>query len=245
MTVSIITPMYNAAQHIESMILSVQAQSYTNWELIICDDCSTDDSVRLVKKYSTDQRIKLYKLTHNSGPAKARNVSLRESKGRFVTFLDSDDTWPPDKLQKQISFMRVKNIGFSYTYFHRITGNVTGKTIKTPRKLNYNLLIKNTAIATSTVMIDREIVKTDLKMAAVYYDDFVLWLDILRDGYVAYCLPEDLMEYRMLSGSVSRNKLKSAIEVWKIIRNHEKKSFLASVWIFMNWSKNALVKYLL
>ncbi|WP_341226350.1 glycosyltransferase family 2 protein [uncultured Arcticibacterium sp.] len=244
MKVSIITPMFNAADYIAETIESVLNQSHQNWELLISDDCSSDNSVALVNEYvAKDERIKLFCNTENSGPAETRNRSLSNATGRFMAFLDADDLWSPNKLEEQLHFMLNKSIGFSFTEFHRFKGNIEGERVSVPKTIVYSELLKNTAIATSTVLIDTKFVSWPIKMRQVYYDDFVLWLEILKRESKAYGLQSDLMAYRVLPGSVSRNKLNSAVEVWKTYRVIEKINILKSAWFFVNWTFNAVKKY--
>lgn len=172
--------------------------------------------------------------------------SLDEAKGRYIAFLDSDDLWLPSKLNIQLAFMKAHDIAFSYTSFRRIDdiGERLGHVIKIPSKMTYKKLLGNTAIATSTVMIDTE--KTGrLSMVDTYYDDFVLWLDLLKREHVgnAYGIAEDLMRYRVLSQSVSRNKGKSAQKVWRTYRDIENLSLLRSMWSFINYAQHAFMKY--
>lgn len=243
--VSIVTPAYNADRHIKETIASVQAQSLSDWELLIVDDCSKDNTAILVQDAAKlDRRIRLLKQRQNGGPAAARQRALDEAKGRYIAFLDSDDLWLPYKLEEQLSFMRQCEAALSFTSFRRISedGSDIGRLIKIPRSLSYPDLLKNTAIATSTVVVDS--IKTGrLSMARTYYDDYALWLDILRRGHAAHGLQRDLMRYRVVSRSVSRNKSRSAYWVWRLYRDVEKLSFLYASWCFLNYSLHAVIKY--
>lgn len=242
--ISIITPTYNAENTIAKTIQSVINQTYQNWELIIIDDGSDDNTNYLISKYiKRDSRIKLISQM-NSGPAIARQAGLNKSKGRFIAFLDSDDTWLPNKLKLQIEFMISKKAILSYTAFRRVQPptNKIGRKINVPIKLNYAQLLANTAIATSTVMIDK-IKSGKLKMRKCHCDDFVLWLSILKRGNLAFGLNEDLVRYSVLSNSWSRNKWKNAKEVWLTYRNIEKLSFYRSITSFTKYTFNALIKY--
>lgn len=242
--ISIITPAYNAEKTIVKTIQSVLDQSYKNWELIIIDDGSQDETRNIVSKLSVDDsRIVLF-TQKNSGPAIARQKGLDNSKGRFIAFLDSDDLWLPEKLEKQITFMIKNNIIFSYTSFRRVhPDNLSfGHKILIPPQLSYRQLLGNTAIATSTVIVDKS-KSGQLKMENCYCDDFVLWLSILKRGILAHGLDEDLMRYRVLSNSWSRNKWKNAREVWLTYRNIEKMKLFDSFLCFTKYSFNAAMKY--
>ncbi len=243
--VSIITPAYRVENLVQETIDSVIAQTYPNWELLIADDCSTDNTAAVVKRAAKiDPRVRLIKCFVNGGPAAARNTALQQAKGRWIAFLDSDDLWLPTKLADTIGYAVSRNSVLTFTGFRRMTsdGRQIGSFIPVPDKLNYLQLLGNTAIATSTVLIDRAIAG-DVKMKRVYYDDFVCWLEILKKGHLAHGLNEDLMRYRVVENSVSRNKRRSAGEVWKTYRNVEQLGYVKSVWYFSNYSFNAFKKY--
>lgn len=243
--VSIITPAYKAGRFIASAIESVQRQTHSNWEMIVVDDCSPDDTGSIVERYAQrDSRIHLIRQDTNKGPAVSRETALGYGKGRYVAFLDSDDLWLPSKLERQLRFMGQTDAAISFTGFRRISedGGVCGKLIKIPESLSYSQLLKNTAIATSTVLVDR--VKTGpFHMKQTYYDDFVLWLEILKRGFVAYGLQEDLMRYRVVGKSVSRDKRNSALWVWRTYRHVEKLSASRAVWCFVNYAWRGYRKY--
>jgi teichuronic acid biosynthesis glycosyltransferase TuaG len=244
--VSIITPAFRAARFVGESIQSAVAQDYPNWEMLIVDDCSPDDTARRVEEWEKrDSRVRLLRQEQNGGPAAARNAALASSSGRFVAFLDSDDYWLPQKLSRQLEFMRTSGAAISFSGFRRISedGRKIGRLLKVPPRLTYTQLLGNTAIATSTVIIDRAITGA-LQMRNVYYDDFVLWLTLLRQGHVAFGINEDLMRYRVVGKSVSRNKTKSAREVWKTYRNVEELGRLRSAWCFVNYSARGWLKYL-
>jgi len=243
--VSIIMPAYNAECYVSEAIESVLEQTYPYWEMLVVDDCSSDSTYEIISDYSRkENRIKALRSVDNSGPAGARNLALRSATGRYVAFLDSDDLWLPSKLERQLEFMERNACAFSYTEYRRINdiNTITGRRIKVPKKMSYHDLLKHTAIATSTVLLDRVSIG-EFSMAKVYYDDFVLWLELLKRGYFAYGLSEDLMRYRVLSGSVSRNKIKSSIKVWHIYRDIEKLGILYSVWCFLHYTARGYLKY--
>ena len=181
----------------------------------------------------------------NGGPALARQASLDASSGRYAAFIDADDLWLPQKLERQIAFMTVHQAAMSYTAFRRIdtSGAVVGRLMPIPPKLTYNALLKNTAIATLTAVVDRDITGP-LAMKNEPYDDFCLWLDVLRPGRVAYGLDEDLARYRVSPGSVSSKPLRSASWVWHIYRNVERLSLARSTWCFGHWAARAWKKRL-
>jgi teichuronic acid biosynthesis glycosyltransferase TuaG len=243
--VSIITPAFKAASHIEETIRSVIAQSHQDWELLIADDCSPDDTREIVSRWAgIDSRVRLISLERNGGPAAARNAALAEASGRWVAFLDSDDVWLPDKLRTCINAARSSGAALIFTGFRRISADSirVGKYISVPAKLTYRQLLGNTAIATSTVLLDRQ-QTGDVRMRKTYYDDFDCWLQILKRGLKAVGVNQDLMRYRVMQQSVSRNKKKSALHVWRAYRELEGLGPIASAWYFTNYSLRAWWKY--
>ena len=158
--VSIITPIYKCEKFVKDTIECVLNQTHDNWELLMVDDCSPDNSADIIKKYAKDDsRIKYIKLEKNSGAAVARNKALHESKGRFISYLDDDDLWKNEKLEKQVNFMLDNNYAFTCTDYEKIdeNGNSLNKIIKIPKKVNYNLFLRNTIIQTVGVMIDTKL----------------------------------------------------------------------------------------
>jgi teichuronic acid biosynthesis glycosyltransferase TuaG len=231
--VSIITPSWNVAPLIGETIASVQAQTFKDWELLIADDCSTDQTATVVETLAaSDPRIKLI-----------RQAAIERATGRFIAFLDSDDLWLPAKLERQIAFAQQNRAALSYTAFRRIneTGSVTGRPVEVPASLNYEQLLKNTSIATLTALVDRDIAGS-IAMKNEPYDDFCLWLSILKPGHVAYGLNEDLARYRVRGSSVSSRPVRSAGWVWHIYRNVEQLSPIKSAWCFAHWSARAWLK---
>lgn len=216
--VSIITPAWNAGAFVAETIASAQAQTVSDWEIFVVDDCSTDDTVQVVETVAgKDPRVHLVRQPENGGPALARQAGLDRATGRYVAFLDSDDLWLPQKLERQLYFMRQRPMALSYTAFRRIdeSGATVGVLKSVPDSLTYAQLLRDTAIATFTAIVDRE-VSGPIAMANEPYDDFCLWLSILKRGHVAYGLNEDLGRYRVRGGSVSSKPLRSAGWVWHI-----------------------------
>ncbi|PMC80216.1 glycosyl transferase [Aerococcus viridans] len=242
--VSIITPVYNAESFIADTIDSVINQTYKNFEMILVDDCSTDDSKLVIDKYSSDSRIKYVKLSENSGAAVARNKGIELATGRYISFIDSDDVWHKDKLKKQLCFMRDNNYGFTYTNFEFMDekGELKKSSPKLPDKLNYTGLLKNTAIACSTVCIDRELVG-DFRMPLVRKgQDTATWLQILRNYPAAYLLDEPLNRYRIRTGSLSDNKIQALKRTWNTYYRLEKLPFLKAVYYFCHYVMNSILR---
>lgn len=244
--VSIITPAYNAEKFLLATIQSVQAQTYPHWEMIIADDGSKDRTYELAtKEAANDPRIKVIRSTGgNSGPAVARNHALKASRGRFVAFLDSDDLWLPHKLQTQVDFLLAHKAAFCFSQYRRITENglETGKLITVPESITYRDLIEQNYVATLTTLIDRD-QTGPFEMVDEGYDDFILWLDLIKRCKIAYGLQEDLARYRIVGGSVSRNKWRAAQWIWNIYRNVENLSTLKSAWYLFKYSGKIYFKH--
>ena len=224
---------------------SVLLQSYTNWELLIVDDCSIDKSKELLESIAKkDERIKVTFLNKNIGAAEARNIAIQQAKGKYIAFLDSDDLWSYQKLEKQISFMRKNDLAFSFTSYQSISedGSDIKIVIKAPYIMSYNDYLKNTIIGCLTVVINRVKVG-DFKMPNIRSShDMALWLLIMKRGFDAYGLNENLAKYRIVSTSNTGSKWRAAKDVWRVYRQVESLSFLYSVWCFLNYAFNAFVK---
>lgn len=244
--VSIITPVYNAGKFLEDTIKSVKSQTYKNWEMILVDDCSKDNSREIINKFEKeDRRIRYIKLDKNSGAAIARNTAIDNAEGRYIAFLDSDDIWKSDKLKKQIDFMENKDIGFSFTGYELMSenGNLLEKTIKVPDEIDYERYLKNTIIGCLTVVIDREKIGEFRMPDLRANQDMATWLYIMKDrNCKAYGINESLAKYRLVNGSISKNKFKAVKSVWNVYRNIESLSILKSSYVFLNYSINAVLK---
>ena len=244
--VSIIMPNYNSGRFIAESIESILAQTHENWELILVDDCSSDDSVKVIESLITDdKRIKLIKLAENSGPAIARNRAIKEAKGRYIAFLDSDDLWHPDKLSKQLSFMKEQDVSLSFTGYDRIdeqSGMVIDK-LHVPFRVDYDELLKQNIIGCLTAMYDTQ------KLGKVYMpdilkrQDFALWLTILKKIPYAYGLDEPLAHYRIRTASVSSNKILASKYNWKLYREVEKLPLHKAIYCFGWYTYKSILKY--
>lgn len=243
--VSIITPAFRVASVIGETIRSVIAQTHSNWEMLIAEDCSPDNTREVIRQWErTDPRVRLIALERNGGPALARNAALERASGRWIAFLDSDDLWLPQKLERTIEHAQKHQAAFIFTGFRRMTadGSAIGRYVGASHSLSYRQLLGNTAIATSTVLLDRNMVG-DIRMRNTYYDDFDCWLQILKRGHLAFGLDEDLTRYRVMGQSVSRNKSRSAAHVWRAYRDLEKLNLPASLWYFSQYAIRGLLKY--
>ena len=215
--VSIITPSYNTAAFLRQTIESVRAQTYTNWEMLIVDDCSTDETDDVVASFD-DERIRYFKNERNSGAAVSRNRALREARGKYVAFLDSDDLWTPDKLEKQVRFMQENSVAFSYTNYEEMDeqGRRTGVLWTGPRRIGRMRMRTFNYMGCLTVMYDREAVGlvqiADLKKR----NDYALWLRVSRKA-AAVLLPETLAVYRVRSSGSITNRGQSPM---RLVRFH-------------------------
>jgi teichuronic acid biosynthesis glycosyltransferase TuaG len=246
--ISIITPCYNSNDFISETIDSVINQTYKNWELIIIDDCSTDNSVEIVQKYlEKDSRIKLFVNNKNSGAAVSRNFGLLKSSGRFISFLDSDDLWEPQKLETQINFMLDNDCPISFTKYRLIDekGDLLNKTIKVVKEIDYYGYLKNTIIGMSTSMIDlTKIESFEFKNIRTRQDTY-LWITLLKRGLIAHGLNITLVSYRVRNDSISANKYRAAKQVWKLYYNFEKLGLIKSTYYFVYYIYNAIKKRIL
>lgn len=236
--VSIITPTYNCAKFIARTLDSVQAQTYQNWEMIIVDDCSQDNTKEIVEEYmKADPRIKYHLLDVNSGAAVARTTAMKLAQGSYMAFLDSDDIWSPDKLDSQIKWMEEKGYAFSCTAYEQIDeeDNPLGKTIKTIEKTDYNRLLLDCPVGNSTVMYNVETMgKFEVPNIRKRNDD-ALWLQMLKKEKYIWGMPNVLMKYRIRQNSISSNKLKVIKYHWILYREVEKISILRSVFHICYW----------
>lgn len=238
--VSIIMPTYNCAKFIAESVDSVIAQIYTNWELIIVDDCSTDNTKEILTPYLQKySNIHYTCLTKNGGPAVARTEALKQAKGTYIAFLDSDDIWYSEKLSKQIIFMQENNIAFCATGYEQIGEDGKSKNIALipPKQTNYSKMLRLASpIGNLTVIYDKRIIGEQQVPEIKKRNDFALWLQILHKVPVCYGMPEILAKYRLRTQSVSRNKLKLIPYHWHLYHNIEKLSILKSTWYILCWA---------
>lgn len=232
--VSIIMPSYNCGEFVEETIRSVQAQTYQNWEIIFMDDCSTDDTIRMVLELKEkDPRIKLFKNEKNSGAAVSRNKALREARGRWIAFLDSDDLWEPTKLERQVRFMAENGYKFSYTYYEEMDadGNDTGVMVLGPKRITKSGMYAFCWPGCLTVMYDREAIGLIQIEDIKKNNDYAMWLKVCKKAD-CYLLPEVLAKYRRgRSGSVSSHGITTMIGWhYKLWHEAEKRNALVAAY---------------
>lgn len=243
--VSVIIPVYNASKTIEKTINSVLDQSYTNFELIAIDDCSTDNSFEILEKLSSeDNRIILYRNSKNLGVAKTRNIGIDIARGEFISFLDSDDIWKASKLEKQLKYIKQKNAHICYTAYEMISNDGSNSVLRcVPKEINYTKLLKENVICLSTTIVKSYVLKKYPFQTEFFHEDFVLWLKLLRAGCKAVGIQEYLVIYR--KGGRSSDKLKAGINRWVVYRKSEKLSFILSTYYLINYIINGVKKYYL
>lgn len=245
--VSIITPTYNSSKFIIQTVQSVLNQTFDNFEHIIVDDCSTDNTWDiLLELQKKDSRIKIERMRENSKAALTRNHGIKLAKGKYIAFLDSDDLWEPNKLEIQVQFMQNTQCAFSFSNYRMIDedGKDLNRLVKCPKVISYKDLLKNTTIGCLTVMLDTEKLGKPI-MPNLQPEDTALWLKILRKGEKAYCIQEVLASYRIVKNSASSNKIKVAKKMWKVYRESENLSFIPSLWNFSHYAWNAVKKHYL
>lgn len=221
--VSIISPTYNCGRFISETIQSVLAQTYPEWEMIIVDDCSTDDTKKIVESYTYDPRIKYHCLDKNSGAAVARNTALKMAKGRWIAFLDSDDIWLPEKLEKQILFMTQNGIHFSYTVYEEMDeeSRSLGRIISGPKVISKFGMFAYCWPGCLTVMYDRDIIGQIQIPNIKKNNDYAMWLCAIKRTK-CYLLKDNLAKYRKRTGSISNSNYLSLVKWhYKLFREVE------------------------
>lgn len=248
-SVSIIIPVHNAVRFIKDTLNSVEQQSYTDWELILVDDSSTDDSVRIIKEWTSEHgledKVRILKSVSGKKAAGARNVGISDAKERFLAFLDADDLWLPDKLKKQIELMKEKDCAFSFTAYEFADAAGVGlkKYAHVPATITYSQAVCNTTIFTSTVMYDMEkLSKEDIYMPYVESEDTASWWSVLKKVPCAYGLNEALTLYRRSGKTLSSNKLTAIRRIWNLYRKVEHFSIIKSFVCFISWAVRAVLR---
>ncbi|WP_312943379.1 glycosyltransferase family 2 protein [Stutzerimonas kunmingensis] len=234
-SVSIVMPLYNAEPYFKASVASVLAQSYKDWELLVVDDCSTDGSGKQALEFSLiDSRIKYFRNPTNSGVAASRNVALEIASGRFITFLDSDDQWEFDKLERQVDFTISQSLSITYCSYARFSesGKLLG-VVNPRRKVYYKDMLFRNHIGLLTAMYDRRKLPI-LKFRAVGHEDYIFWLEALGSAHAAECVPSNrpLAKYLVRKSSLSGNKLKAAKWQWINYRHNMGLGYVKSVFYF-------------
>lgn len=245
--VSVITPCYNAENTIAQTIESVIAQTFKDWEMLIIDDCSIDSSPAIIKGYmAKDSRIKYFKTPNKSGsPSLPRNIGIDNARGEYIAFLDADDLWLPDKLERQIEFLRINDYDLGYSYYEKMDweGRRNNRIIRTRKRTGYNDILKSNSIPCLTAIIRKDKIGVT-RFKQIPQEDFCFWLDVLRKGIVAHNLCEVTALYREAKTSRSANKLDMFKGYWNVIRNHQHIRFIPCCYYMVTYTILGFAKYL-
>lgn len=245
--ISVIIPCYNSGKFIASVLQSVIDQTYKDWEIILVDDCSTDNTTSIIREFmSKDNRIKLLKTECPSGsPSVPRNIGINNSIGEYIAFLDSDDIWLPNKLEKQIEFMINNSYDISYSYYEKMTwnGERNNRLIRTRKKTTYNNLLKTNSIPCLTSMVTKRAIG-ETRFREIPQEDFCFWLDILKKGYIAHNLGLVTAIYRESDSSRSANKFAMFKGYWNVIHNIQKIPFIKCCLLMLSYSFHGIIKFL-
>lgn len=246
--ISIITPCCNAQKYLTQTIESVLAQTWQNWELLIVDDCSTDGSAAIIKEYSEkDSRIKCFRTESRTGsPALPRNIGIENAGGRYIAFLDSDDLWQPEKLEKQIRvFQENSDAAIVFSYYEKISeeGVRSDRVVTSPERITYDRLLYSNVIGCLTGLYDTEKVGK-IYMRQIGHEDYAMWLEILKKGFVGVNTCDVQALRRVRNDSVSADKFKAARWQWNIYRNVESLNMFKSVCCFIAYAFKGFLKNL-
>lgn len=245
-TVDIILPVYNSKKYIFATINSIIRQNYKSWNLIIIDDCSNDGTYEILKNiqrnHTNDNKIFLYRHNINKGQAEARNLGLNKSKSTFIAFIDSDDIWGKNKLRNQIKFMKNNNYNFTYSDYISVKNINNQKLITVPKSYDYNSFVRNTSIATSTMIIKRNVVNNISFPPIRLCEDFYFKCLILKKTKAYKCLSV-LSYYKIRNNSLQNNRMKVLSAVWGINKNLNKMNFANNLLSVIFITYNSLRKY--
>lgn len=242
--ISIITPSYNSDQYIEETIKSVLNQTFTDWEWLITDDCSKDNTAEIISKYE-DSRIKFIVLEQNSGAGVARNNALERATGRFITFLDSDDYWYPEFLEKMLIFMKKNDAELAYSGYARCDENLMPilKDFEADKEVTFNNLLQTCRLSLLSSMYDSQRVGKFFFPKGSKREDHIMWLNLLKKIPKGIPLKETLAKYRMRAGSVSRNKKDIVKDQYLVYRDFMGFSVIKSMYYTCLWAINGFMKY--
>jgi len=242
--ISIITPSHNCSAFISETIRSVVSQTFTNWEMIIVDDFSSDKSVNVIQSFvDQDSRIRLIRLPENSGAAVARNTAIEAAKGRYIAFLDSDDLWLPNKLEAQIALMQAHAYPFVFSAYDKIDeqGKIFGH-IGIPEKVAYSDLLKTCSIGCLTVIYDAAYFGKVYMPTNTKREDFAMWLKLLKMTDYAFGINKTLAQYRVYDNQNSANKIQMAAEGWRVYREVECLSILKATYYFSHYAVRGILR---
>lgn len=245
--VSIITPAYNAARFLRETLDSAIGQTFSDWELLLIDDCSTDSTSEIIREYAKrDSRIRPMKTVANTGiPSEVRNIGIRAAKGRYIAFLDADDIWLPNKLAEQLECIRGHDCGMVFSDYEKMdeSGMLAGRIVKGPDSVTYRQLLCGNVVLQSSGLFDVEKIGKP-EFAAVHHEDFKFWLDVLKRTSKAVNTGKVHVHYRVRFRSLSGNKLRAMLWTWHVYRKAERLPILLSLYCFAQYLAYAGLKFL-
>ncbi|MBO9582990.1 MAG: glycosyltransferase family 2 protein [Flavobacterium sp.] len=242
--VSIIVPTYNTEKFIRQTIESVQNQTYPNWEMILADDGSTDNTVKIIEEFAEkDNRIKLFKLPENKGNGFARNTALEKATGKYIAYLDADDLWFPEKLEKQIQFLKASNLHFTFSFYDSIDeeGNDLNRRVESPNPLTYKQLFFCNYVGNLTAIYDSDYFGKIILETSQKRQDWRIWLTILKQIKIAKPVPEPLAFYRIRKDSVSSSKFKLIKHNFGVYRQFHGYNFVFSILLMIRFLYTQLI----
>ena len=243
-TIDIIIPNFNKAKYLNQCLNSITSQTYKNWKIFLIDDNSQDSSKKILKKFEEKNNIEIFYLNENKGPSFCRNLGLEKSNSELIAFMDSDDIWPEDKLEKQINGMLKNNFNFTYTdfYFFFYNDEAKKKRAVLPNSYNYKNFLKHSSMSTSSIILKRKILKNIL-FKNVKHEDYLFKCDLLRNGELAHNIRGTYVFYRLDENSRSSNKLRNIHNLWKINKEENNLHFFKNLASLISISFNSLKKY--
>ena len=242
--VSIITPVYNSEKYIADTASSVFSQTYSNWEWLIVDDCSSDQSLKIIESFD-DPRVSIIKNSQNQGVVASRNKAIAAAQGRYLAFLDSDDMWFETKLEKQVLFMQENNYSFTFHSYYKVSEKgELGELVQARSEVNYNDMLNSNFIGCLTSMYDAsQLGKFNMIPGYKAREDYICWLNILKKVGKAYAISEPLAKYRVISNSLSSKKIEMLKEQYRVYREVLKLNYVQANYHFLRYLAIGWNKY--
>ena len=242
--IDIIIPNYNKGKYIEECLDSVLNQTYKYWKIYLVDDCSSDNSKEILKRYANKENINLFFLKDNLGPSYCRNYGIKNSNSEFVSFLDADDYWPKNKLQNQVQTMLKNNFEFTFTdlkYFYNDKKELINLT-SLPKNYNFKKFVNSSTMSISSIVVKRKII-SDIQFKNVKHEDYLFKCEILKKGVIANKIENTFVYYRINKRNRSLNKVSNVINLWKINRDENKFNFFKNLTSVFNIALNSFKTY--